>query len=227
MVWRRSIVYDDSLSVHWESYTHRSEVYYQQNSSARSSSAATCSSSVHVSLRPGGFLALRTNASLGSSRLSLQLWMRGVSAQFRSRRRCVAAQPRPKCTGDVLCLSLRLSSDAAAAMMPLCALGVIGRDRWRKLTVRASVFSPARDRSFDEIALVAAPRGLAATEAGQPVELLLDELVLLSSAPPPTLSEPPLPETLRPTTPHAKGWCSYLSSEYRREQVRAPDIPLS
>lgn len=238
---RHSIIFDDSVNGPWSIHTHkatvtRSNISYKSGSNwcARSLQVLMHGPRAHVRIRSA--VPLRENTRL----MALQLWARGVAEG------CAGATDRRRskttgweCVGASACLSIRRSTSPAttAIFVPLCALGqTVGRSGWRRLTAPATHFAASFGVAFDEVVLLRGTGGRhAGNSVGGPartVELLLDDVVLMSAArPPPVPRYPtPLPEkhsegssssASHPTAGDAAGgalraqrtgWCHYLSS---------------
>ena len=120
--------------------------------------------SVRVDLQAGGSLRLHTDLAFRSDHaaLSVQFWVRGLSAQFDGSRcdapgaaRRYVRPARPSgwhCPGAV-CLALWRSwgGQPAVQMVPLCSLAQVDRDGWHKVSVPASAFASSFGEAFDEV----------------------------------------------------------------------------
>ena len=121
----------------------------------------------------------------------MQFWVRGASSQFDGKR-CAAPSPPSRgwqCLAPV-CITLWRSwaGQASVQMIPLCSFVQVDQRGWHKANVPASAFAASFGEAFDEIALLAGPQG---------AELLLDEVVVASTAAPPSslaFARPPLDE---------------------------------
>ena len=229
---RAHVLFDDSLHPPWTLHHSEAIADAQHNHSVKTDGAA-CARSLRLVLRPpSGHVRLRASAPLRDREaLSLQFWVQARSAQLATERCEGLGQSLRagwRCAASI-CMSLRLSSEpeAAAHFVPLCTFGTPTLHGWSKLVVPASAYASFLGDMFDEIVLLAG--GVA--HGGEPanklpafgprataVELLLDEVMLVSTA-----SRPALPGSLRPmpradaVVRQSNGWCKYLSS----------DIPLT
>ena len=119
---------------------------------------------MRIGRQAGGSLRLHTDLAFRSDHaaLSVQFWVRGLSAQFDGSR-CDApgaawryVRPaRPSgwnCAGAV-CLALWRSwgGQPAVQMVPLCSLAQVDRHGWHKVSVPASAFASSFGEAFDEV----------------------------------------------------------------------------
>ena len=221
MPYRHTLIFDDSLNMLWKAYADRAAVDYRFNSTVKGS-ARGCAAAMRIALQARGSLRLHTDLAFRSDHaaMSVQFWVRGLSAQFdgsrcdstgaaSARRYIRPARPSGWHCAGAVCLALWRSwgGQSVVQMVPLCSLAQVDRHGWHKVSVPASAFAPSFGEAFDEVVFLA---------GATPAELLIDELVVVSSAAPPrgpasSARAPPRDAAGSP------GWCEYLSSEFDRD----------
>ena len=83
MPYRHTLIFDDSLNMLWKAYADRAAVDYRFNSTVKGS-ARGCAAAMRIALQARGSLRLHTDLAFRSDHaaMSVQLWARGLSAQF-------------------------------------------------------------------------------------------------------------------------------------------------
>lgn len=215
MPYRHTVLFDDSLNLLWQSHVHNGHLDHRFNHSFKGASggSATCARSLRVVLNgPDGHVRIHSDAPVhGALALSLQFWVRGPYTAARCNGGAASSSVGGwVCGSSVACLSMLSSAAAPSSVrfVPLCAFGAMAAHEWRKLVVPVSAFSATlgERQRFDEVVL------LAGVQAGRAVELLLDDVMLMSAARPPAV----LPTNLLGTRPSAPtkrmaGRCVYMS----------------
>lgn len=169
---RHTLIFDDSLNMLWKDFADRAVVDYRFNRSVKGATR-DCAHAMHISLQTKGSLRLHTDLPFRSDHaaLSVQFWVRGLSAQFDGSR-CDSpsaawhyvrpAQPSGWHCAAAVCLALWRSwgGQPAVQMVPLCSLAQVDRHGWHKVNVPASAFAASFGEAFDEVVFLAGTQPL-------------------------------------------------------------------
>lgn len=233
--WQHTVIFDDSLNPLWriaEQHATVDALHNRTTHSSKASSVATCSRSIHLSLKPTGSAIMKTEGAVRMhAALSVQFWAKPHTRALE----VAQCQRKPRafrygCNAAV-CISLRQSkaSAAHALLLPLCAFGSLKLQGWSKLIVPTSLFAAQAGASFDEIVLLAGEAW-----RGSSMDLLLDDVMIMSSSrPPPSLNFPRLNLVatankrgtigLGSSKATRAGRCTYLASAIRAQSCRVWD----
>jgi len=213
--WVHTHVFEDSLHLFWREHASAG-AHVNMSSGAPSRELARCSVAMRVELPARGHLRLRADGPLLGAGLTVQLrLLLSAPAGAACAKWSAAAAPPGWSCGAPICLGLSRAGAQSARFVPLCWFGAVAQKKWARLTARASLFGDggAETGGFDEIVFLA---------GASPVSFLVDDVMVMSSAPPPaTLAFPPAPPALEVAGEPKPGWCEYLSSEYGRAPQHA------